>query len=128
MAGKIISSSKAPAALGPYSHGILCGEFLYTSGQIPIHPETGELETDVTQATNRVLNNLLAVVEAGGGTKEDIVKMEIFVRDLNDFGTINQAYAAFFGDHKPARYLVQVAALPKDAVLEAAAIAYVDRK
>ncbi len=124
MAGTILSTDKAPAAIGPYCHGMRCGDFLITSGQVPLYPESGELETDVAKAATLVLNNLLAIVEAGGGRKEDIVKMEIFVRDLADFGTINQAYSEFFGDHKPARYLVQVAALPKDAVLEAAATAY----
>ncbi len=124
MAGNVISTDKAPAAIGPYCHGMRCGDLLLTSGQVPFYPETGDLETDVAKAATLVLNNLLAVVEAGGGKKEDIVKMEIFVRDLGDFGIINQAYAEFFGDHKPARYLVQVAALPRDAVLEAAATAY----
>lgn len=124
MAGNVISTDKAPAAIGPYCHGMRCGGLLLTSGQVPFYPETGDLETDVAKAATLVLNNLLAVVEAGGGKKEDIVKMEIFVRDLGDFEIINQAYAEFFGDHKPARYLVQVAALPRDAVLEAAATAY----
>ena len=83
------------------------------------------METDVIKAAELVLQNVLAIVEAGGGCKESIVKMELFVRDLADFAAINQVYAAFFGGHKPARYCVQVAALPKNSVLEAAATAYV---
>lgn len=125
MSYKIIVAEKAPKAIGPYSHGVKCKDMIYTSGQIPLIPETGELETDVKKATLVVLNNLLAIVEAGGGKKEDIAKMEIFVRDLKDFNDINVVYQEFFGDLKPARYLVQVAELPKDSVLEAAATAYI---
>ena len=124
MSIEIFNADNAPAAIGPYSHGVKCGDTIYTSGQIPLVPGTGELETDVKKATLLVLNNLLAIVEAGGGKKENIVKMEIYVSDFNDFGTINEVYSEFFGDHKPVRYLVEVARLPKDSVLEAAATAY----
>lgn len=125
MSIEIISSEKAPAAIGPYSHATKCGGFIFTSGQCPFYPGTGEVETDVIKAAELVLQNVLAIVEAGGGCKESIVKMELFVRDLADFAAINQVYTAFFGGHKPARYCVQVAALPKNSVLEAAATAYV---
>lgn len=124
MSLKNFNAKKAPEAIGPYSHGVKCGDTIYTSGQIPLYPETGELETDVKKAALLVLNNLLAIVEEGGGTKESIAKMEIFVRDLADFNAINEVYAEFFGENKPVRYLVQIVALPKDAVLEAAATAY----
>lgn len=124
MSLKNFNAEKAPTAIGPYSHGVRCGDTIYTSGQIPLYPETGELETDVKKATLLVLNNLLAIVEEGGGTKGSIAKMEIFVRDLADFNEINEVYAEFFGENKPVRYLVQIVTLPKDAVLEAAATAY----
>lgn len=124
MAVEIISTPKAPAAIGPYSHGTKCGNFIFTSGQCPFYPGTGEVERDVKKATALALNNVLAIVEAGGGKKTDIAKVEIFVKDLANFGTINEVYAEFFGDHKPARYCVQAAALPKDVELEIAATAY----
>ena len=124
MSLEILHTPKAPAAIGPYSHGTKCGDFIFTSGQCPFYPETGEVEQDIKKATALALNNVLAIVEAGGGTKESIAKVEIFVRDLADFNTINEVYAEFFGGHKPARYCVQAAALPKDVELEIAATAF----
>lgn len=124
MAVEIISSPNAPAAIGPYSHGTKCGDFIFTSGQCPFYPGTGEVERDVKKATALALKNVLAVVEAGGGKLTDIAKVEIFVKDLANFGTINEVYAEFFGEHKPTRYCVQAAALPKDVELEIAATAY----
>lgn len=124
MAVEIISSPNAPAAIGPYSHGTKCGDFIFTSGQCPFYPGTGEVERDVKKATALALKNVLVVVEAGGGKLTDIAKVEIFVKDLANFGTINEVYAEFFGEHKPARYCVQAAALPKDVELEIAATAY----
>ena len=125
MAVEIITSPNAPAAIGPYSHGTKCGNFIFTSGQCPFYPGTGEVERDVKKATALALKNVLAVVEDGGGKLTDIAKVEIFVKDLANFGTINEVYAEFFGEHKPARYCVQAAALPKDVELEIAATAYV---
>ena len=124
MALEIISAPNAPAAIGPYSHGTKCGDFIFTSGQCPFYPGTGEVEHDIKKATKLALNNVLAIVEAGGGKLTDIAKVEIFVTDLANFGTVNEIYAEFFGDHKPARYCVQVADLPKGAALEIAATAY----
>lgn len=125
MAGVTLNTDKAPAAIGTYCHGKKCGNFIFTSGQIPLYPGTGEAETDVKKAAKLVLENVLAIVEEGGGTKADIVKMEIFVRDLDDFAAINEVYAEFFGENKPARWLVQAARMPGNAVLEAAATAYI---
>ncbi len=125
MSKQTIVAPNAPAAIGPYCHGMKCGDMIYTSGQIPLVPESGELVTEIKEATKQVLNNLLAIVEAGGGKKEDIIKMEIFVKDLADFGVINEIYSEFFGDHKPTRYLVQAGALPAGALLEGIATAYV---
>lgn len=124
MSKEFITAPNAPAAIGPYCHGIKCGDMLYTSGQIPLVPETGEMVKEIQPAAKQVLDNLLAIVEAGGGKKKNIVKMEIFVRDLGDFAAINEVYSEFFGDLKPTRYLVQVADLPAGAPLEAVATAY----
>ena len=121
---KFLHSDKAPAAIGPYSQGTMVGNQIYVSGQLPI--VEGELQTDPAKATKASLDNVLAVVEAGGGKLENIAKVSVFVKDLNDFGTINEVYAEFFGDHKPARACVEVAKLPKDAVVEIEAVAIVE--
>ena len=123
---KFISTDKAPAAIGPYSQGTRKNGFIFSSGQLPIDMETKELVTDPAAATTASLNNVLTIVKAGGGSLESIVKVDVFVKDINDFDAINGAYTAFFGEHKPARSLVQVAALPKDAVIEIEAIAAKD--
>lgn len=123
---EIITAKNAPAAIGPYCHGIKCGHMIYTSGQIPLTPESGALVEAVKPAAKQVLENLLSIVEAGGGKKEDIIKMEIFVKDLGDFAAINEVYSEFFGDHTPTRYLVKVAGLPAGAALEAVATACID--
>lgn len=116
-----IHSDAAPAALGPYSQAVQVGNLVFVSGQLPI--KDGQLIDDPAQATTAALDNLLAIVQAAGGQKESFAKVNIFVRNMDDFDTINTAYAAFFGDHKPARACVQVARLPKDAVLEIEVIA-----
>lgn len=126
MSKEIIVAPNAPAAIGPYCHGIKCGSMIYASGQLPLVPETGELIKEVKPAAKRVLENVLAIVEAGGGKKEDIIKMEVFVKNIGDFAAINEVYAEFFGGHKPARYLVQVADLPAGALLEIVGTACVD--
>lgn len=115
---------KASKANGPYSHGRKCGNLIFTSGQIALDPVTNELLTGVKESTKMVLNNLLAIVEAGGGSKETVAKVDIFVRSLGDFDEINEVYSEFFGDIRPARVLVQIADLPPGAVLEAAMIAF----
>ena len=124
MSTEFISTVKAPAAVGPYSQGVKVNNLIFTSGQLPIVPETGELvKEDIKKATRQSLENVLAVVEAGGGTLKDIVKVNIYVKDMNDFGAINEEYDKFFDGHKPARACVEVARLPKDGVIEIEAIA-----
>lgn len=118
---KFIHSDAAPAALGPYSQAVQVGQLLFVSGQLPL--KDGTLIDDATEATTAALTNLLSIVQAAGGSKESFAKVNIFVRNMDDFDTINGAYADFFGDHKPARACVQVARLPKDAVLEIEVIA-----
>lgn len=120
-----IKSDHAPKAIGPYSHGICHGDTIITSGQIPLDPETNEMVTEIKAATQTVLQNLLSIVEAAGGCKETIAKVDIFVKTLRDFAAINEVYTEFFGEHKPARVLVEVGELPAGARLEAAMTAFV---
>ena len=123
MTKKIISTEKAPSAIGPYSQGIIIGDMVFTSGQIPINPATGELITDIKEATKQSLNNVKAILEEAGTSLENAIKISVFVNDIEDFTAINEVYAEFFTENPPARSLVEVARLPKDAVIEIEAIA-----
>lgn len=123
---KVITTQRAPDAIGPYVQGIDLGNMLLTSGQIPVSPETGNVSDDVAEQTRQSLANVKAIVTAAGLSVGDIVKMTVFITDLNDFTTINQVYQAFFDEHQatyPTRSCVQVAHLPKDVKLEIEAIA-----
>lgn len=121
---KFLHNDLAPEAIGPYSQGTSCQNMVFISGQLPI--KNGQLIEDAGAATKTSLENIMHILSEANGSKESIVKVTVFVRDLNDFDAINEAYAAFFGNHKPARALVQVARLPKDAIIEIEAIAMVD--
>lgn len=121
-----ISTELAPAAIGPYVQGVDLGSLIFTSGQIPVDPKTGHVPEDITAQTQQSLANVQAIVEAAGLQVGDIVKMTVFVKDLNDFTTVNAAYEAFFTAHQasfPARSCVEVARLPKDVKIEIEAIA-----
>ena len=120
---KIIKTDKAPAAIGPYSQGIKIGNLVYTSGQIPINPETKELVTEIKAATNQSLNNIKAILEEAGTSMDKVIKTTVFVKDLNDFAAVNEVYATFFEGEPPARSCVQVAKLPLDANVEIEVIA-----
>ncbi len=120
----IIDTPEAPAAIGPYVQARKVGPFLYTSGQIPLDPATGHMPATIEEQTRQALANVEAILKAAGLGKEQVVKATIFVKDLNDFTTVNGIYEAFFGDHRPARSCVEVARLPKDAQIEIEAIAY----
>ena len=122
---EFIKTNRAPAAIGPYSQGTIINKTIFVSGQLPINMETGDLETDVKKATRASLSNVLAIVEAGGSSLEKIGKVNVFVKNIEDFDVINKEYDEFFKGHKPARALVEVARLPKDAVIEIEAIAEV---
>ncbi|WP_067926369.1 RidA family protein [Alicyclobacillus shizuokensis] len=115
---RIIATEKAPAAIGPYSQAVEIGGVVYTSGQIPLRPDGTLVEGDVEEQVKQVLANLDAVLAAAGVRRTNVVKATIFLTDLADFDTVNEAYGAFFGDHRPARSCVQVAALPKGAKVE----------
>ena len=120
---EIISTKKAPSAIGPYSQGMIVGDLVFTSGQIPLNPESGELVTEISKATVQVMANLSAVLEAAGSSLEKVIKTTIFLQDLNDFEKVNEIYGDYFKDNLPARSCVQLAKLPKGATIEIEAIA-----
>jgi 2-iminobutanoate/2-iminopropanoate deaminase len=124
---KIISTSEAPAAVGPYSQAVRAGAMVFCAGQIPLDPKTAQIVSqDIGEQTRRVLDNITAVLKAGGLTFENIIKTTIFLTDLGDFQTVNEIYASYFKQQPPARSTVQVSALPKGARVEIEAIAMVD--
>lgn len=123
---EIVSTDKAPGAIGPYSQAIKTGGMLFCSGQIPIDPVTGEfVSNDVSEQTEQVLKNLSAVLEAGGSSLANVVKTTVFLADMSDFAAMNEVYGKYFGDSMPARATVQAARLPRDAKVEIDCIAIV---
>jgi len=123
---EIISTENAPGAIGPYSQAIKAGNMVFCSGQIPIDPATGEFVSHVvSEQTEQVLKNLTAVLEAAGTDLSGVVKTTVFLSDMNDFVEMNEVYARFFGENKPARATVQAARLPRDAKVEIDCIALI---
>jgi 2-iminobutanoate/2-iminopropanoate deaminase len=123
---KEVKTDKAPKAIGPYSQGVIANGFVFCSGQIPLDPASGELNTGPIEDQARlVLKNLGAVLEAAGSSFDRVVKTTIFLQDMNDFSKVNQVYAEFFKPPFPARATVQVARLPRDAKVEIEAVALV---
>ncbi len=121
---RFVSTKEAPQAVGPYSQGVVAGNLLFISGQLPMDPETGEIVgQDIAQRTRRVLENIRAVARAAGADLCQVVKTTVYLTDLNDFAQVNRVYADVFGDHKPARATVEVARLPKDVLVEIECIA-----
>lgn len=121
---KKISTKKAPAAIGPYSQGVIVDNFLFASGQIPIIPETGEIaEGDITVQAQQVMKNIQAVLEEAGTTFDKVVKTTCFLADMNDFGAFNEVYGSYFTE-KPARSCVAVKTLPKNVLCEVEIIGY----
>jgi 2-iminobutanoate/2-iminopropanoate deaminase len=125
-AKEIVSTEKAPGAIGPYSQAVKAGGMMFCSGQIPIDPATGEfVSNDVAEQTEQVLKNLGEVLAAGGAGFGDVVKTTIFLADMGDFATVNEIYGRYFSENKPARATVQAARLPRDARVEIDCIAVV---
>lgn len=123
MVKTVINTKNAPEALGPYSQSIKIGDMIFTSGQIPINPETKELVTEIKKATKQSLTNIKNILEEAGTSMDKVVKTTVFVKDLNDFAAVNEVYATFFEGEPPARSCVQVAKLPLDAPVEIEVIA-----
>lgn len=122
---KIISTSKAPAAIGPYSQAIEFNGMIFTSGMIPINPENGELVTGtVEEQARQAIGNLVALLKESGSDVDKVIKTTVFIKDINDFGKVNEMYSQFFKTDFPARSCVEVARLPKDVLIEIEAIAY----
>ena len=121
---KIISTNNAPAAIGPYSQAVLSGDTLYCSGQIAINPKNGELITNnIEEETTQVMNNISAILTEANMTFSDVVKCTIFMRDMQQYGTINKIYSLFFNGNPPAREAVEVSMLPKNVNVEISIIA-----
>jgi len=125
---KIISTSEAPGAIGPYSQAVRSGRFLFCSGQIPLDPKSGQIVPgDIAAQTRRVLDNIATVLKAEGLTFDHVVKTTIFLTNLGDFQTVNEVYGSYFKQDPPARSTIQVAALPKGANVEIEVIAIADK-
>lgn len=119
----VIKTDKAPSAIGPYSQAIEVNGMVFTSGVIPVNPATGEIPEGVEAQATQAIGNLMNLVEASGSSVEKIVKTTVFIKNMNDFGKINEVYASFFKEPFPARSCVEVARLPKDVLIEIEAVA-----
>lgn len=123
MKKEVISTNNAPKAIGPYSQGHIVGDFVFTSGQIPLNPETGVLVTEIKEATKQSLENVKAILEEAGTSLDKVVKTVVFVKNMDDFAKVNEVYGTYFTENQPARSCVAVAKLPMDALIEIEAIA-----
>ena len=119
----IISTDKAPSAIGPYSQAVEINGMVYTSGVIPVNPETGIIPEGIEAQATQALTNLVNLIEASGAQVNQVIKTTVFIKNMDDFGKINEIYAGFFKEPYPARSCVEVARLPKDVLLEIEAIA-----
>ena len=122
---KAIHTNEAPAAIGPYSQGIIVNNMFYSSGQIPLTPAGVLVTGDIEAQTHQVFANLKAVLAEAGASLDTVIKTTVFIKDMNDFAKLNDVYAEYFGEHKPARSCVEVARLPKDVLVEIEVIALV---
>ncbi len=122
---KEIKTSNAPAAIGPYSQAIVIGNMVFTSGQIPVNPTTGEIPSDIESQANQVFTNIKNLLEASGTSIDKVVKTTVFIKNMTDFAAVNKIYETYFTSPYPARSCVEVARLPKDVLIEVEAIAEV---
>ena len=119
-----VATDKAPKAIGPYSQGIRAGNLLFISGQVPIDPATGNIiEGDIKAQTDRVMRNLTAILEAAGGSMDNVLRCTVYLKDMNDFAAMNEVYGSYFSQPAPARSTIQAVRLPKDANVEIDVIA-----
>ena len=126
MEKKIIATSNAPKAIGPYSQGVLAGDFLFVSGQIPIDPKTNQIiEGDIALQTKQVMENIKGILESAGASMNNVVKATLYIKDMDEYGRINEVYSAYLGNVQPARSTVEVKRLPKDVRIEIDVIALV---
>lgn len=119
---RVISTDKAPGAIGPYSQAVEAGGFIFTSGVIPVNPQTGEIKESIEEQARQAFTNLTNLIEASGAYVSQVVKTTVFIKEMNDFAKINDIYAEFFKEPFPARSCVEVARLPKDVKLEIEAV------
>lgn len=119
---KVISTDKAPAAIGPYSQAIEVNGMVFTSGVIPVDPQTGVIPATIEEQANQAFSNLRNLIEASGATIDKVIKTTVFIKEMNDFGKINEIYATYFKEPFPVRSCVEVARLPKDVMLEVEAV------
>ncbi|MEK4797456.1 RidA family protein [Thermoactinomyces sp. FSL K6-2592] len=124
---KKVQTDKAPQAIGPYSQAVETGDWIFTSGQIPLTPDGKLVAGGIEEQTRQVLENLKSVLEAAGSGLEHVVKTTIFLRDMNQFQTVNEIYGGYFKEHQPARSCVEVSRLPKDVLIEIEVIAKKNR-
>jgi len=123
---EIIRTDKAPAPVGPYSQAVKLGNLLFTAGQIAIDPQTGQLSTgDISEQTELVLKNIQAILKASGSGLDNVIKTTVFLKNMDDFSSMNEVYAQFFTTNPPARSAVEVARLPKDVLVEIECVAYI---
>ena len=120
---KKIETKNAPGAIGPYSQGMIAGGMVFTSGQLPVDPASGEIPDTVQEQARISLENVRAVVEAAGSSMDQVIKTTVFIKNMDDFAKINEVYAQFFAEPFPARACVEVARLPKDALVEIECVA-----
>ncbi|MEK3874978.1 RidA family protein [Paenibacillus sp. FSL H8-0122] len=123
MTKKQVATKKAPGAIGPYSQAIVAGNWVYTSGQLGMDPQTAELPGSVQEQARQSLNNVKAILEEAGASMDQVVKTTVYLKDMNDFAAVNEVYSTFFTEPYPARSAVEVARLPKDALVEIEAVA-----
>jgi len=127
MSKEVIFTDKAPKAIGPYSQAIKFGDILFISGQVPVNPATGELTGDIKVQTRQVLENIKSILAAAGASASDVVKTTVFLQNLDDFAAMNEIYGAYFPKEAPARSTVEVARIPRGALIEIEAIAVIDK-
>ena len=122
---KVVATTNAPGAIGPYSQAIIAGDNMYISGQLPLNPATGEMPADIKAQTKQSLENIKAILESEGLSMKNVVKTTVLMQNMGDFNDMNAVYSEFFTEECPARAAVEVAKLPKNALVEIEAIAYI---